>query len=77
VDLLLRYWFNTENITDKAQAYHRMIAPYVSQSTGDTAFYGEQPMFPSETFSNSWQELVNFTSNRNAFLTTQLQQVWP
>lgn len=77
VDLLLRYWFNTENIADKAQAYHRMIAPYVSQSTGDTAFYGEQPMFPPETFSNSWQELVNFTSERNAFLTTQLQQVWP
>lgn len=77
VDLLLRYWFNTENITDKAQAYHRMIAPYVSQSSGDKAFYGSQPMFPPEVFSNSWQELINFTRERNAFLMEELQQVWP
>jgi spore coat protein H len=77
VDLLLRYWFTTKNITDKAQTYHRMIAPYIDQSTGDKAFYGSQPMFPPETFANSWQDLVNFTSQRNAFLTFQLQQVWP
>jgi len=76
-DLLLRYWFNTENITDKAQAYHRMIAPYVSQSTGDQAFYGQQPMFPPEAFNNSWQELVEFTRERNAFLTTELKDVRP
>jgi len=77
VDLLLRYWFNIGNITEKAQAYHRMIAPYVSQSTGDQAFYGQQPMFPPEVFNNSWQELVDFTSERNAFLTTELKDVWP
>lgn len=77
VDLLLRNWFNTENITNKAQTYHRMIAPYVTQSTGDQAFYGQQPMFPPEAFNNSWEELVNFTTERNAFLTTQLQEVWP
>ena len=77
VDLLLRNWFNTRNITDKAQTYHRLIASYVSQSTGDQAFYGDQPMFPPEAFTNSWQELVNFTNQRNAFLTSELQQVWP
>jgi PKD repeat protein len=76
-DLLLRYWFKTEKISDKAQAYHRMIAPYISQSTGDQAFYGQQPMFPPEAFINSWQELVDFTRERNAFLTAKLQQVWP
>lgn len=77
VDLLLRNWFNAGNVSDKAQAYHRMIAPYVSQSSGDQAFYGEQPMFPPEAFNNSWYELVDFTRERNAFLTVQLQQVWP
>jgi spore coat protein H len=77
VDLLLRYWFNLENITDKAQTYHRMIAPYVSQSTGDQAFYGQQPMFPPETFSNSWQQLVDFTRERNVFLTNQLKELRP
>ena len=77
VDLLLRYWFNTKNISNKAQIYQRMIAPYVSQSTGDKAFYGSQPMFPLEVFANSWQELVDFTRDRNTFLTAELQKVWP
>jgi spore coat protein H len=77
VDLLLRYWFNPGNITQKAQAYNRMIAPYISQSTGDTAFYGPQPMFPPEAFTNAWGELVDFTSQRHDFLAAQLQQVWP
>ncbi len=77
VDLLLRYWFTTENISDKAQTYHRMIAPFVTQSTGDKAFYGEQPMWPPELFTNSWQELVTFVGERNSFLRTELQQVWP
>lgn len=74
VDLLLRYWFTSENISERAQTYQRMIAPYVSQSIGDKAFYGEQPMFPPEAFTDSWQELVAFVNERNAFLRAQLQQ---
>ncbi len=77
VDLLLRNWFNAENVTEKAQAYHDMIAPYVSQSTGDKAFYGEHPMFPPDNFTNSLPALLTFVSERNSFLRTQLQQVWP
>jgi hypothetical protein len=77
VDLLLVYWFNSENVSAKAQAYHDMIAPYVSQSTGDKAFYGDQPMFPPEYFTNSLPALLKFVSERNSFLRTQLQQVWP
>jgi hypothetical protein len=71
--LLLLYWFTTENISDKAQTYHRMIAPYVSQSTGDRAFFGEAPMFPPEAFTNSWQDLVSFVGERSTFLKSQLQ----
>jgi PKD repeat protein len=74
VDLLLRHWFTTENISRKAQTYHGMIAPYVNQSTGDKAFYGENRMFPPEAFSGSWQELVGFVSERSAFLKSELQQ---
>lgn len=77
VDLLLRYWFTSENISEKAQAYHRMIAPYVIQSTGDKAFYGEQPMWASEEFTNSWINLVTFTDERNLFLREELNQIWP
>ncbi|MBN2148408.1 MAG: CotH kinase family protein [Anaerolineales bacterium] len=68
VDLLLRYWFNEENVSDQVEQYHRLIAPYVIQATGDKAFYGSHPMFPPEAFTNSWQDLVRFTSERGQFL---------
>jgi len=68
VDLLLRYWFNEENITNQVERYHRLIAPYVVQETGDKAFYGDQPMYPPETFTNAWQDLIRFTRDRSQFL---------
>ena len=68
VDLLLRYWFTEQNVSDQVERYHRLIAPYVVQATGDKAFYGAQPMFSPEAFTNSWQELVRFTRERSQFL---------
>jgi spore coat protein H len=74
VDLLVRQWFNTDNITAQAQQYHRLIAPYITQSTGDKAFFGDQAMFPVESFQDSWQELVTFTTQRSLFALDALQQ---
>jgi hypothetical protein len=68
VDLLLRYWFNEANIADQVEKYHRLITPYVIQTTGDKAFYGDQPMAPPETFTNAWQDLIRFTRDRSNFL---------
>ena len=73
VDLLLRYWFNTENITSLAQQYQRQIAPSITQSGGDKAFFGEQPMFPEEAFQDAWQNLIRFASEREAFLQQALK----
>ncbi|MBN2549487.1 MAG: CotH kinase family protein [Anaerolineales bacterium] len=72
VDLLLRYWFNEKNISDQVERYHRLIAPYVVQETGDKAFYGDRPMFEPQAFTNSWQDLVRFTSERGRFLQAAL-----
>ncbi len=68
VDLLLRYWFNPETISEMAKLYYDLIAPYWTQATGDKAFYGNQPMFPIEVSENAWLGLVNFAGNRNQFL---------
>jgi spore coat protein H len=73
-DLLVRYWFNAENIAAQVQQYHRLIAPYVTQSSGDKAFYGENPMFPPEAFDSSWQELITFASQREAYVQNTLLQ---
>ncbi|MBN1890034.1 MAG: CotH kinase family protein [Thermoflexales bacterium] len=74
VDLLLRYWFTPEHVSSLAQQYHRMIAPYVIQSTGDKAFFGPEAMFPYQAFADSWQSLVAFSAERNAYLQSALQQ---
>ncbi|MBE0688236.1 MAG: CotH kinase family protein, partial [Anaerolineaceae bacterium] len=68
VDLLLRYWFEPENISELAERYYDLIAPYWTRATGDKAFFGNQPMFPVEVSENSWVSLVNFASERNQFL---------
>lgn len=74
VDLLLRHWFTPEHITGQAQQYQRLIAPYITQSSGDKAFYGEGAMFPPAAFSESWQALVRFATARSAYLREALQQ---
>ena len=59
VDLLIRYWFNTDSVASKLREYHDLIAPYVSQGSGDKAFYGDSPMFPPEAFDDMLMELVS------------------
>ncbi len=49
VDLLSRQWFNYENIYQQSANHHQLIAPYVSQSTGDKAFFGETAWFRTTT----------------------------
>ncbi|BBB49541.1 CotH kinase family protein [Pelolinea submarina] len=74
IDLLSRYWFNPQNLSPMIQQYHNMIAPYVAQSTGDKAFYGEQSMFPPDAFQNSGEELKNFVTQRSAYIQSALVQ---
>jgi hypothetical protein len=74
VDLLLRHWFTTAHVTELAQQYHRQIAPYVVQGSGDKAFYGPTAMYPPDAFADSWQTLVRFAAARSAYLRGALQQ---
>jgi hypothetical protein len=68
IDLLLHFWFSPNKMTDMVQKYHQQIAPYIDQSTGDQAFFGDQAMFAYDTFVNSWQSLIQFTQQRSAYL---------
>jgi len=68
VDLLLRYWFTLDNITEQVQRYHDLIAPIIVQATGDRAFFGEHAMFTDEAFTNSERPLIQFTMQRIEFL---------
>lgn len=74
VDLLLRQWFTPQSIAGQARYYHQQIAPYVSQATGDRAFFGDTPMFPHEAFSGAWQRLVDFATERGRTLRDALDR---
>ncbi|MBN2083901.1 MAG: CotH kinase family protein [Anaerolineales bacterium] len=74
MDLLLRHWFNGANLTSLVQKYHRMIAPFITQSTGDLAFYGDSPMYPPDSFDHSWEALLDFVTERGTFVRLALQQ---
>ncbi len=72
VDLLRRYWFNETHVARIAQGYYELIAPYVTKETGDKMYYEEQPWFPVEAFLDSWKRLVDFTRQREQFITQSL-----
>lgn len=72
VDLIVRHRFNPAYMTEHIKNYHRQIKPYINKSTGDQAFYGEEPMFNNNQFDNSWQELISFIENRGIYLEKSL-----
>lgn len=73
IDLLAHYWFNPDYVTNLVQEYQRMLTPYIKQSGGDKAFYGAHPMFPAESYQDSWQKLVHFTRERHKFIQAELK----
>jgi spore coat protein H len=74
VDLLLAAWFNRANLTDRVQFLHRSIAPYISQSSGDKAFYGADAMFPPDAFDQSWESILQFAAERESFVRDALRR---
>jgi spore coat protein H len=76
LDLLARHWFNYENVSTLAAQYHNLIAPYVSQATGDQMYFGETAMFPIEAFQESWKRLGDFARERSAFILAGVADGW-
>jgi hypothetical protein len=77
LDLLARYWFTEDNIGALASEYSTMIVPFVTQSTGDKAFYGDRPMFPADAFGDSAAHYREFARQRSEYiLTTLAQEGW-
>jgi hypothetical protein len=68
LDLLTRYWFTEENVSALAYEYHSMIAPFVTQGSGDKMYYGSSAMFPVEAFNDSWRQYPEFTRQRREII---------
>jgi spore coat protein H len=77
LDLLTRHWFTEDNVSTLAERYHNLIAPLVTQGTGDKVYFGETAMFPIEAFNDSWVRFGEFARLRNQFIRAELERgVW-
>jgi spore coat protein H len=68
LDLLIREFFNYEDIYIRAKEYHDIIEPYVSQGDGDKMYYGEGAWFTIEEFNSSWQDLADLAQRRADYI---------
>ena len=74
LDLLMREFFNYEKIYEVTRDYHMMIAPYISQGSGDKMFYSETGWFTIEEFNNSWQDLADLANRRNEYVKSVIDE---
>jgi hypothetical protein len=72
LDLLVRNRFNYDSIYASTSRLHDLIAPYVTQSTGDKMYFGDSAMFSYESFETGWDGLANFAGERSRFILQQL-----
>ena len=75
LDLVARQWFNYENIDQQASYFHQMIAPYVSQSTGDKAYFGQTAWFDYSGFEDGWSWLAQFAGERSQFILENVTEI--
>ncbi len=73
LDLLARYWFTEENISALAYDYYNMIAPLVTQGSGDKMFFGDSAMFPIDAFNESWRQYPDFARQRREVIIKTLK----
>jgi PKD repeat protein len=77
VDLMVRYWFNEDNVSALAEGWHDMIDPYLTKETGDKAFYGPTAMYAYESFEQDRLQLVQLTKERSVYLLSETAKLWP
>lgn len=68
LDLLIRYFYNSQVIGQKAKNYETLIAPLLTQGAGDKMFSGEEAWFNPENFNGSSRELSQRVEQRVLFL---------
>lgn len=72
LDLLVKNRFNYASVNASTSRLHQLIAPYVTQSTGDKMYFGDSAMFPYESFETEWEGLASFAGERSRFILQEL-----
>ncbi len=77
VDLLVRNWFNAENVGQLAETYQSLVRPYLTKESGDRGYSGAGAMFNLEMFDSDRIALIELTRERSAFLLAETAKLWP
>ncbi len=72
LDLVVRHRFNYAGVSASSGRLHNLIAPYVTQSTGDLMFFGDSALFAYESFETDWEGLAEFAEARSSFILQEL-----
>jgi hypothetical protein len=75
MDLLIRTWFNYEQFGARAETLHDLLAPYVTQETGDKMYFGPTAAYSIEAFDDGWVQLADLTRQRSQFIQSTLNQI--
>jgi len=73
LDLLIRHWFNQEMMSARAQGWHDLVRPSLSEGKGDKMYFGESAQYSLAEFDSSWQEIVDLTHRRAEYVRDVLQ----
>ena len=68
VDLLVRYWFNRPDITQRVAGWQSLIGPSLTRSTGDKMYVGPGAMFTPQQFTQDGLALISLTADRADYL---------
>jgi len=74
LDLLIRTWFNQENVEMQARTWQNMIKPYLSQGEGDLVYFGANAQYTIEDFDGGIQGIIDLTGERVDYVEQVLSQ---
>jgi spore coat protein H len=68
LDLLIRNYFNEEQLGSLATSWHDLVRPHLQSGGGDKMFIGEEACYSLEEFDQGLQEIIALTSARADFI---------
>ena len=76
LDLLIRHYYNEQNIRTLAQGWQDMVRPSLYQGDGDTMYFGKSAHSTIEEFDEGLEMIVDLTARRAEYVQGILQQDW-
>ena len=74
LDLLIRNYYNEENIRALALGWHAMVKPSIYQGDGDAMYFGESAQSTIDEFDAGLEFVVNLTGRRAEYVQNILMQ---